>query len=60
MVNIRATTLFSSQFALRFKKKTGGRIVNITSGQFKGPMPGELAYATTKGAVDAFDYYIVS
>lgn len=31
----------------------GGRIVNLTSGQFQGPMPGELAYATTKGAVDA-------
>ncbi|MBW9234684.1 SDR family oxidoreductase, partial [Leptospira santarosai] len=26
---------------------------NLTSGQFQGPMPGELAYATTKGAVDA-------
>ena len=27
--------------------------MNITSGQFQGPMPGEVAYATTKGAVDA-------
>lgn len=53
MVNIRATTLLSSKFAQRFDKKSGGRIVNITSGQFQGPMPGELAYATTKGAVDA-------
>jgi 3-oxoacyl-[acyl-carrier protein] reductase len=53
MVNIRATTLLSSKFAQGFDKKTGGRIVNITSGQFRGPMPGELAYATTKGAVDA-------
>ncbi|EGA90983.1 3-ketoacyl-(acyl-carrier-protein) reductase [Planococcus donghaensis MPA1U2] len=53
MVNIGATTLLSSGFAKRFKKKTGGRIVNITSGQFQGPMPGELAYATTKGAIDA-------
>lgn len=52
-VNIRATTLLSSGFAKRFTKKNGGRIINITSGQFKGPMPGELAYATTKGAVDA-------
>ena len=31
-----------------FDKKSGGRIVNITSGQFQGPMAGELAYATTK------------
>lgn len=53
MVNVRATTLLSSKFARNFDKKSGGRIVNITSGQFQGPMPGELAYATTKGAVDA-------
>ena len=53
MVNVRATTLLSSKFAQGFQKKSGGRIVNITSGQFQGPMPGELAYATTKGAVDA-------
>lgn len=53
LVNIRATTLVSCQFARKFHKKHGGRIINITSGQFQGPMPGELAYATTKGAVDA-------
>jgi 3-oxoacyl-[acyl-carrier protein] reductase len=53
LVNVRATTLLSSKFAQGFDKKSGGRIVNLTSGQFQGPMPGELAYATTKGAVDA-------
>ncbi|QTD43254.1 SDR family oxidoreductase [Sporosarcina sp. Te-1] len=53
MVNVRATTLLSSKFAQHFTKKSGGRIVNLTSGQFQGPMRGELAYATTKGAVDA-------
>lgn len=53
MVNVRATTLLSCKFAQQFDKRTGGRIVNLTSGQFQGPMPGELAYATTKGAVDA-------
>ncbi|QDD81461.1 3-oxoacyl-acyl-carrier reductase like protein [Bacillus cereus] len=53
MVNVRATTLLSSQFSRGFDKKSGGRIVNITSGQFQGPMAGELAYATTKGAIDA-------
>ncbi|WP_088006457.1 SDR family oxidoreductase [Indiicoccus explosivorum] len=52
-VNIRATALLSSQFAKNFKEKSGGRIINITSGQFQGPVPGELAYAATKGAVDA-------
>ena len=40
MVNVRATTLLSSQFS-GFDKKSGGRIVNITSGQFQGPMAGE-------------------
>ena len=53
LVNVRATTLLSSKFAQTFKKKSGGRIVNLTSGQFQGPMAGELAYATTKGAIDA-------
>ncbi|MDV2682939.1 SDR family oxidoreductase [Alkalihalophilus lindianensis] len=53
LVNIRATTLLSSHFAQTFTKKRGGRIVNLTSGQFQGAMPGELAYATTKGAIDA-------
>lgn len=52
-VNVLATTMLSSGFAKRFTKKSGGRIINLTSGQFKGPMPGELAYATTKGAIDA-------
>lgn len=52
-VNVLATTMLSSGFAKRFTKKSGGRIINLTSGQFKGPMPGELAYAATKGAVDA-------
>ncbi|UOE95013.1 SDR family oxidoreductase [Alkalihalobacillus sp. LMS39] len=53
VVNIRATTMLSSLFARGFTKKSGGRIVNLTSGQFQRPMPGELAYATTKGAIDA-------
>lgn len=53
MVNVRATTLLSIEFARRFAGTSCGRIINITSGQFKGPMPGELAYAATKGAIDA-------
>ncbi|MDN3956034.1 SDR family oxidoreductase [Sporolactobacillus laevolacticus] len=52
-INVRATMLLSIQFARVFNKERGGRIVNLTSGQLLGPMPGELAYATTKGAVDA-------
>ena len=30
-----------------------GRIVSLTSGQALGPMPGELAYTATKGAIEA-------
>jgi 3-oxoacyl-[acyl-carrier protein] reductase len=41
-------------FAQRFDGETGGRIVNFTSGQSLGPMPGELAYAATKSAIEAF------
>ena len=52
-VNLRATALLSVEFARRYLGETGGRIINLTSGQFQGPMPGEIAYAATKGAVDA-------
>jgi 3-oxoacyl-[acyl-carrier protein] reductase len=53
-VNIRGTCLLSIEFARRFSKGSGGRIINLTSGQSQGPMTGEIAYATTKGAIDAF------
>jgi 3-oxoacyl-[acyl-carrier protein] reductase len=53
-VNLRATALLSAIFARRFDGGTGGRIVNLTSGQSLGPMPGELAYSATKGAIEAF------
>jgi 3-oxoacyl-[acyl-carrier protein] reductase len=53
-VNLRATALLSVEFARRFSLGSGGRIVNLTSGQSLGPMPGELAYAATKGAIEAF------
>ena len=29
------------------------RIINVTSGQGAGPMPGALAYAVTKAGLDA-------
>jgi 3-oxoacyl-[acyl-carrier protein] reductase len=53
-VNLRATALLSALFARRYGGGPGGRIINLTSGQERGPMPGELAYAATKGAVSAF------
>jgi 3-oxoacyl-[acyl-carrier protein] reductase len=55
-VNMRATFLLSVEFARRFSEsqKAMGRIINLTSGQALGPMAGELAYASTKGAISAF------
>lgn len=52
-VNLRATALLSVGFARRFDGGGGGRIVSLSSGQSQGPMPGELAYAASKGAVEA-------
>jgi 3-oxoacyl-[acyl-carrier protein] reductase len=53
VVNIRGTLLLSVEFARRFTGTTG-RIINLTSGQGTGPMPGELAYVAGKGAIEAF------
>lgn len=50
-VNVRATMLLIQAFALRHDGQTGGRVVLLTSGQHLGPMPGELDYAVSKGAV---------
>jgi 3-oxoacyl-[acyl-carrier protein] reductase len=51
-INVRATTMLAVEFAKRYPGGPGGRIINMSSGQSQ-PMPGEIAYATTKGAVDA-------
>ena len=53
VVNLRATALLCTEFARRLAPDRGGRIINLTSGQGQQPMPDELAYAATKGAVDA-------
>jgi 3-oxoacyl-[acyl-carrier protein] reductase len=55
-VNMRATFLLAVEYARRVKAlgRVNGRIVSMSSGQDWGPMPGELAYAATKGAVEAF------
>jgi 3-oxoacyl-[acyl-carrier protein] reductase len=53
-VNVRAMALLSVEFARRYPGGSGGRIVNFSSGQSIGPMPGELAYVATKGAIEAF------
>lgn len=53
-VNMRGTMLLSIEFARRFSQATGGRIINLTSGQGVAAMPGKLPYIATKGAIEAF------
>ena len=56
-VNVRGMALLCAEFVRRFRPGGlggNGRIINITSGQGTGPMPGELPYVASKGAVDAF------
>jgi 3-oxoacyl-[acyl-carrier protein] reductase len=50
-VNTRATILLAQAFAAQHDGRTGGRVIFMTSGQDLGPMPGEVAYATSKGAL---------
>jgi 3-oxoacyl-[acyl-carrier protein] reductase len=58
-VNVRGAALLCAEFVRRYRQRAAahrhpGRIINMSSGQGAGPMPDELAYATTKGAVEAF------
>jgi 3-oxoacyl-[acyl-carrier protein] reductase len=57
-VNLRSAALLCVEFARRFPESAQragtGRIINMSSGQGRGPMPGELAYAASKGAIEAF------
>lgn len=53
-VNLRAMALLSAEFARRYPGGPGGRIISLSSGQGLGPMPDELAYVATKGAIEAF------
>ena len=55
-VNMRGTMLLTAAFSRRFVTEEGrfGRIISMTSGQGLGPMPEELAYGATKGAIEAF------
>jgi len=52
-VDARASILLAQEHAARHDGRDGGRIVFLTSGQGLGPMPGEVAYAAAKGALDA-------
>lgn len=50
-VNARATLLMTQAYAARHDGRAGGRVVWLTSGQQVGPMPDEIAYATSKAAL---------
>jgi 3-oxoacyl-[acyl-carrier protein] reductase len=52
LVNVRGTLLLVDAFAAAHAGG-GGRVVLFSSGQRLGPMPGELAYAASKGALEA-------
>jgi 3-oxoacyl-[acyl-carrier protein] reductase len=53
-VNVRAMALLCQAFVRGWRGSSGGRIINLSSGQGVGPMPGELAYVASKCAVEAF------
>lgn len=51
-VNVRGTLLLAQRFAkIRDRARSGGRVMLFTSGQHQGPMPGEIPYIATKGAL---------
>jgi 3-oxoacyl-[acyl-carrier protein] reductase len=53
-VNVRATLLLVQAYAARHDDaRPGGRVVLLTSGQNHEPMPRELPYAASKGALTA-------
>jgi 3-oxoacyl-[acyl-carrier protein] reductase len=49
-VNVRASLLLVREFAAQFEGETGA-VVLLASGAHLGPMPGEVAYAVSKGAL---------
>ena len=50
-VNVRGTLLLVQEFAAQHDGRPGGRVILLTSGQQLNPMPGELAYIASKGAL---------
>jgi 3-oxoacyl-[acyl-carrier protein] reductase len=49
--NARASVLLAQSLARLRPAEPGGRLVLFTSGQHRGPMWNEIAYAVTKGAI---------
>lgn len=55
-VNLKATTLLTLEFVKQHRFAKNGRIINLSSGQSLGPMPNEIAYAITKGAIETLTF----
>ena len=52
VVNFKIPTLLIAEFVRRFDGQKNGRIINLTSGQSLSFMNNEIAYATTKSAIE--------
>jgi 3-oxoacyl-[acyl-carrier protein] reductase len=51
-VNVRASVLLVQAYAAKHDdERPGGRVILFTSGQHLAPMPAELPYAISKGAI---------
>jgi 3-oxoacyl-[acyl-carrier protein] reductase len=55
-VNVRGTLLLAKAFAAQHGGRRGGRVVMLTSGQHRGPMPGEIAYVASKAAIHGLTF----
>ena len=53
-LHVTAVTSLSREFALRFAKRGGGRILNMSSMSCWMPMPGIAMYSATKAYIRAF------
>lgn len=51
LVNVRGTLLLVQAFAQQHDGRAGGRVILMISGQHRTPMPNEIAYAASKGAL---------
>lgn len=51
LINVRGTLLLVKEWAAHHDGRAGGRVVMMTSGQHLGPMPDELSYIASKGAI---------
>lgn len=50
-INVRGSLLLIKAFSAQHDGRPGGRVILLTSGQHLHPMPGELAYIASKGAL---------